>query len=201
MVFCGIVNFVGTEKLSVKNKPDNFSVPTKFTIPQNTIIQPNSYLIIWADENPSTASYLHSNFKLAAGGEQLMLSGPGGVVLDSISFGAQVTDKSIARCPDGAGTFSVSAFPTFKLSNCAIGVNELKGGINSVSVFPNPANAYLHGQSTLNRQQKLEVFNVLGQVIFSTTFLNQFEISTSNWEPGLYFVHIDNSVVKIIVNH
>jgi hypothetical protein len=180
---------------------DNFSVPTKFTIPQNTIIQPNGYLIIWADENPSTSSYVHANFKLASGGEQLMLSGPGGVVLDSISFGAQVTDKSMARCPDGVGTFSTSTFPTFKLSNCAIGVNELNGGINSVSVFPNPANAYLHGQSTLNREQKLEVFNVLGQVIFSGNFLNQFEISTSNWEPGLYFVHIDNSVVKIVVNH
>ncbi|HRD38560.1 MAG TPA: lamin tail domain-containing protein, partial [Bacteroidia bacterium] len=34
---------------------DNFASPFKFTIPQNTIIQPNGYLIIWADENPSTA--------------------------------------------------------------------------------------------------------------------------------------------------
>ncbi|MBK7667234.1 MAG: hypothetical protein IPJ32_07710 [Sphingobacteriaceae bacterium] len=59
-----------------------------------------------------------------------MLSNGSGTVLDSITFGAQTTDKSMARCPDGVGSFSTSAFPSFKLSNCAIGVNELDGNEN-----------------------------------------------------------------------
>ena len=180
---------------------DNFTVPSKFTIPQNTIIPPNGFLIIWADQNPSTPSYVHANFKLAAGGEQLMLSAPGGIVLDSISFGPQVTDKSMARCPDGVGTFSASTFPTFKLSNCAIGVNELSGQENIVNVFPNPANAYLRGISSSSIPKKIEIFNSMGQLIYQNTFLNQFDISTSNWEPGLYFVRIDKSVKKIILQH
>ncbi|MBK7667235.1 MAG: CotH kinase family protein [Sphingobacteriaceae bacterium] len=43
---------------------DNYSAPTKFPFPQNTVVPANGYLIIWADNNPSTSSYVHCNFKL-----------------------------------------------------------------------------------------------------------------------------------------
>jgi spore coat protein CotH len=180
---------------------DNFSVPSKFTIPQNTIIQPNGYLIIWADEDPSTTSYVHANFKLAAGGEQLMLSAPGGAVLDSITFGPQTTDRSMARCPDGAGSFSVATYPTFKLSNCAIGINELNANEASIQVFPNPANAYMVIRYSEGDQQVVQVYNTVGQEIYKNSYLNDLIIDTSTWEPGMYFVRSGNSVKKILIQH
>jgi hypothetical protein len=180
---------------------DNFSVPSKFTIPQNTIIQPNGYLIIWADEDPSTSSYVHANFKLAAGGEQLMLSAPGGAVLDSITFGPQTTDKSMARCPDGVGTFSVLTYPTFKLQNCAIGINELNSSEPAFEAFPNPANSYLIVRAPGGVPRSVEVFNTLGQEIYKNSYLNDLIVNTSGWEPGLYFIRCEHTVKKILINH
>ncbi len=180
---------------------DNYSAPTKFPFPQNTLIPANGYLIIWADENPSTASYLHCNFKLSAGGERLMLSNGSGTVLDSITFGPQTTDKSMARCPDGVGSFSTAAFPSFKLSNCAIGVNELGTNGNQIRVYPNPAKNYFVVRSNTNKEESLTVYNTIGEQIFKGSFTNETVINTATWVSGIYFVRTDYAVKKIIVNH
>ncbi|MBP7809649.1 MAG: CotH kinase family protein [Bacteroidia bacterium] len=180
---------------------DNYSAPTKFPFPQNTLIPANGYLIIWADENPSTASYLHCNFKLSAGGERLMLSNGSGTVLDSITFGPQTTDKSMARCPDGVGSFSTSAFPSFKLSNCAIGVNELNNNGNQIRVYPNPAKNYFVVRSNTNKEESITVYNTIGEQIYKGSFTNETVINTSTWVSGIYFVRTDYAVKKIIVNH
>jgi len=144
---------------------DDYLTPNKFIFPINTVIQPNSHLIVWADENASTASYVHANFKLLSTGEKLMLSTSAGAVLDSITFGPQLTDKSMSRCPDGIGTFSVGTSPTFKLANCTIGINELNNGASQVDIFPNPTNNYLVVRVSARENQKLEVTNAIGQVI------------------------------------
>ena len=180
---------------------DNFASPSKFTIPQNTIIQPNGYLIIWADQNPSTASYVHANFKLSAGGEQIMLSNSSGAVLDSISFGPQQTDMSMARCPDGVGSFTVTAFPTFKLSNCAISVEELNGQQGLLSVYPNPASGILQISYSLNNEIPIEIVNVIGEVVYKTTLQSKTTIDVSGFSPGLYFVKSKNASKKIIITN
>lgn len=180
---------------------DDYSTPTKFLFPQNTIIQPNNFLIVWADSDPSTSTYVHCNFKLSASGERLMLSTGGGVVLDSITFGPQSPDKSIARCPDGVGTFSSNATPTFKMSNCTIGVNELKGNGNSLRVFPNPANNYFTVRNYGSEIENLVVYNTLGEKIYESKVNKDLTVNTSGWEPGVYFVHTQNSVKKLIITH
>jgi hypothetical protein len=180
---------------------DNFSSPTKFQIPNGTVIPPYGYLIFWADEDPSTASYVHCNFKLSAGGEQLMLSSASGTVLDSITFGPQTTDKSMARCPDGVGTFTMATFPTFKLSNCAIGVNELNADKSEIRIFPNPAHNYFVIRSSGKGQEGLVVYNTLGEEIYKTHFTKEINVNTSGWEPGIYFVRTQNSTKKLIVTH
>jgi hypothetical protein len=180
---------------------DNFSSPTKFQIPDGTVIPPYSYLIVWADENPSTTSYVHCNFKLSAAGEQLMLRNANGAVLDSITFGAQTTDKSMARCPDGVGTFTTAAFPTFKLSNCAIGVNELNSDKSMIRIFPNPAHNYFVIRSSGKEAGELVVSNTLGEEMYKAKFTKEISVNTTGWEPGMYFVRSQNSTKKLIVTH
>ena len=51
---------------------DNELNLTKWEIPAGTIIQPNDYLIIWADEDGDQGN-LHANFKLSGSGEHLRL--------------------------------------------------------------------------------------------------------------------------------
>lgn len=179
---------------------DNFSNQFKFQIPSNTFIQPNNFVIFWADEDPSTTSYVHCNFKLAASGEQLMLSNAAGVVLDSITFGAQQTDKSLARCPDGVGSFTIATYPTFKLSNCAISVEEIAGDINSVTVFPNPSSEYVIVRSPDKEPIMVDVYNTVGELIYENVILGSLIIETKSWKSGMYFIRCGSSIKKIIVS-
>jgi hypothetical protein len=60
---------------------DDFSNPLKQRIPAgtgNTLIQPDSFIILWADDNPE-AGILHLNFQLSAGGEQLIITDSDGI--------------------------------------------------------------------------------------------------------------------------
>lgn len=180
---------------------DNYSSPTKFLFPKNTIIQPNDHLIIWADDKASTSSYVHCNFKLSASGEKLMLSNGSGIILDSITFGPQTTDRSMARCPDGVGTFSANVIPTFNMANCAIGVNELEEDENSIRIFPNPANNYFVIRNYAGGTENVIVYNTLGEEIYKNKVNKDLVVNTSSWEPGVYFIRTQNSVKKLIVTH
>ncbi|WP_170069397.1 CotH kinase family protein [Spirosoma pollinicola] len=83
---------------------DNLSNPTKYQIPtgsSQTIIPANGYLIMWAS-GEVTRGPLHVSWKLGAEGEQIGLYRADGVtVVDSTTFGAQRTDVSRGRQPDG----------------------------------------------------------------------------------------------------
>jgi hypothetical protein len=82
---------------------DDLADPTQWQIP-DTVIQPGGFLLFWADDEEEQGP-LHTNFKLGAGGEEVGLFASdllGNVPIDSLSFGAQYTDTSYGRCPDGA---------------------------------------------------------------------------------------------------
>ncbi|MGZ8920926.1 MAG: lamin tail domain-containing protein, partial [Limisphaerales bacterium] len=78
---------------------------TKYTIPNGKTIPAGGYLIIWADEEPPQNAFgpdIHATFKLSASGEQIGLYGPDGALVDSVVFGAQVSNVSEGRVSDGA---------------------------------------------------------------------------------------------------
>jgi hypothetical protein len=66
--------------------------------------------------------------------------------------------------------------------------NNLK---NKIIVNPNPFNNQL-SFTNLNKNTKIEIFNIHGQVVFDGPLVteNQIEISTNNWESGIYLVKI-----------
>ncbi len=95
---------------------DDLAVPNKWQIPTNnpsaTTIAPNGYLVIWADDTPSKGT-LHATFKLSASGEDIGLFQFDGIsLIDSISFGDQVTDISYGRYPDASSILRFFATPT-----------------------------------------------------------------------------------------
>ncbi len=91
---------ISLDGFHLSDKLDNIG---KWTFP-DTVISAGEHLVVWADEDGSQVG-LHANFKLSAGGEAVVFSNPDLTVIDSLSFGAQTTDKSYSRCPDGAGGF------------------------------------------------------------------------------------------------
>lgn len=87
----------------------------KWQFPTGTTIAPYSYLIVWAD-NELTEPGLHANFKFSASGESCILSYDNGVIVDSVTYGAQTTDMGYARVPNGTGNFVIQS-PTYNANN------------------------------------------------------------------------------------
>ena len=81
---------------------DNLNRPFKWVF-EDTQIQPNEYLIIWASgkDRQQPDQPLHTNFKISASGEPLLLTRPGGETVDQIDAIVVPTDKSYGRYPDG----------------------------------------------------------------------------------------------------
>ena len=91
---------------------DNTSKPLKWQFPAGTTIAAGGYLLIWADNDDGDSPGLHTNFKLSAGGESVVLSdidARDNAVIDSVEFPAQTTDVSYGRSPEGTGSFRALA--------------------------------------------------------------------------------------------
>ena len=176
---------------------DSYTNLTKFAFPQNTIIQPNSYLLIWADEDASTSNYLHANFKLSAAGEQLVISNIVGEILDSVSFGVQQTDQSMGRCSNGTGPFAVYTIPTPEEVNCVISVEELST-TDHIVIYPNPASNYVIVDFKQNIQiNQIKIIDTLGNVVYEiATGKNHEFIDVSKFSSGLYFISVNNSSIQ-----
>lgn len=101
---------------------DNPTNHFKYTLPVNTIIPANGYLIMWAD---GTGTGLHTNFKLSSGGEYVLLSNNLGVLLDSISFSDQMTDVSYGRVSDGDPVWGYFPQSTPNASNTTFSSNSI----------------------------------------------------------------------------
>lgn len=179
---------------------DSYINPFKYTFPGNTVIPAYGYLTIWADEDSPTTSALHCNFKLSGSGEKIILSKANGI-LDSITFAAQNADISFGRCPDGTGEFSILSTSSYNLSNCTVGINELNSESLLISVFPNPANQIAIVNSSDNNMLPFEVINVIGKTILSGELHQKTEINTSTFSQGIYFIKVNNKVLKLVVTH
>ena len=163
----------------------------KWALP-NHIISPNSYFIIWADEDGNQGSE-HANFKLSNFGEQLILSNSDSSIIDSITYLPQVDDISFSRNPNGTGPFSMMT-PTFNHNNNTTETEEIS--ISSFACYPNPFSNKLNVIS----DKGFFVMDIFGRIILE---LNHSEktINTSSWSDGLYFIHLkgnSNTTIKLI---
>lgn len=169
---------------------DDFANPTKFAFPANTIIQPNGYMIIWADNLTSTPNYLHCNFKLSASGEILMLSDGNALVLDSLTFGTQTADVSLGRCPNGTGPFNFLNKTSFNTENCVpIAVEEQSSNVNGIQLFPNPAtNEFSFTYNNATSLNSINILNCTGQIVKSIEPTSRNTVDISKLNAGIYFV-------------
>lgn len=178
---------------------DTYSNITKFSFPENSVIQPNGYLIIWADEDNSAAGELHCNFKLSANGESILLSNVNGNIFDSISFGAQAADVALARCPNATGPFLFTSTPTFGNSNvCTDGIEEI--GPGAISIFPNPSSGTINIVSEKQTNFNYEILNSLGEIVISGKSQGATEINLSQLTPGFYIFRSDVRNKKIVIS-
>jgi hypothetical protein len=88
---------------------DNPANKFKFTFPSGTIIGPNDYLVLYADD-AANAPGIYLGFGLSASGEGVYLYKSDGSLVDSVEFGMQLPDLSIGRLRDGTWALTQPTF-------------------------------------------------------------------------------------------
>gem|GEM_PF-241924 len=114
------------------------STPTKFQIPTGVSIPAGGYLLFWADNNTTEGSR-HTNFTLDPAGGTISLYDIDGITrVDTVTYGAQTTNVSSGRYPNGTGNWQAMTTPTPGTANEG-GVNEAPTDItlSSTSVAEN----------------------------------------------------------------
>jgi hypothetical protein len=96
---------------------------TKCLIPNTHqyVVPPKGFFVVWADNgsgsNSTNRPDLHVNFKLNKSGDSIGLFAPDGTTIDAFSFGAQATDVSEGRYPDGGANLFFMPTPTPQTNN------------------------------------------------------------------------------------
>lgn len=176
-------NTISLDNLYLSDTPDNLQ---KWQFPAGTTMAPNSYLIVWADEDLEEEG-LHADVKLSAGGESVILSYPNGTIVDTVTFGAQTANIAYARIPNGTGSF-VTMLPTFNGNNESLSVDDVE--VLEINAFPNPVDGVLN-LSANARIDEVSIYNMLGQVVFSGKFDGgEVQIGTAHLEKGVYMVRV-----------
>ena len=100
----------GTETVDLSgwHLSDDPDAPDQWAFPAGTVLEPDAYLIVWADED-SEQGPLHTHFKLSGNGETLLLSDADLALVETVEFPALKEDESYARLPNGTGDFSATA--------------------------------------------------------------------------------------------
>lgn len=94
---------------------DSKKVLTKWKFPVGTVMPKKSYLIVWADGD-STQVGLHTNYKLSADGENVVLLDQNLQVINLVEYPITLLEQSWARKPNATGDFAWSV-PTFNKAN------------------------------------------------------------------------------------
>lgn len=99
--------------------------------------------------------------------------------------------------------------PVLLTTNCSAGINEIAGGNNNVSVYPNPSGngkfeiQINNGQWIMdNEKARIEVYNVLGENVFSKLSIVNYPLSIdiSNQPEGVYFYRVLGETGNVIGN-
>lgn len=92
---------------------------------------------------------------------------------------------------DGSADFSSPKF-----SGGFLTISEDK--ISDVDIYPNPTQQYLYVNT--NNENKIEIFNNIGQLVYSKNTSGSEIVDLSNFVNGVYFIKIENSIKTIILN-
>ena len=160
----------------------------KWPLPAGTILAPNSYLVIWADEDGSQGPF-HANFKLSGVGEVVFLSNAAGEIADQVLFGEQTIDQGFARMPNGTGDFVIQG-PTFGYNNEGMSVADpVQLRPFDLKLYPNPTHSSVTADLPLGICH-LEVFALDGRLVFEDTRCpgGQVLLDVRSLEPNIYLV-------------
>lgn len=107
--------------LYISDDSDNLQ---KFIITVDTLLAPQQFALIWADNEPLQGA-LHTNFKLDGLGETIYISNTEGSILDSVAYPEIHTNITYGRLPDNFLNWSFFTLATPGAENASSGYEGL----------------------------------------------------------------------------
>jgi hypothetical protein len=117
------VNLLG---YGLSDDPDQ---PFKWVFP-NRLLNGDDHRLVWVSGKNRT-SFLHTTFKLDSQGDSLLLTAPGGELLDALWTGPMSADQSVGRAPDGAPNWLYLTEETHAEANPDIGYTGFAASLGS----------------------------------------------------------------------
>lgn len=170
-----------------------YTTKHKFVSSDSTKIPAHGFLLLYAD-NETDQGATHVSFKLDSGGDNLFLTASDGqTLIDSVSFGFQVSDTSYGRYPDGGPDWYFMSITTPGASNIHIDVPSIPGP-GKLAVYPNPL---INGIIHLSEPSSFHVYNELGEELLYLE--NATEANLSSFGKGIFFIRTDDGKTARII--
>ena len=200
-------NSIDVEGMYISDNPDN---PLKYQITKgagqaSTIIPAHGHLIIWCDKlEPLTQ--LHASFKLAAEGDEMLLTAADGSWTDRLVYGPMKGDETAGRYPDGTNNIITMNVPTIEQANrkstysTPIAQPSLPTGIHDLTAATELTARYvverLVVRGTADGDVHVNILNLAGQQIGSlsgTLSSGYAEIPVSHLKASAYIAVITDA--------
>lgn len=99
--------------LSYHTLSDDAGTPTKWAFPLGASVPAGGYLLVWCDDYDTIGNELHTNFRLSAGGETVVLYNDAtDTAVDQVAVPPLPTNESYSRIPDATGPFANTLIAT-----------------------------------------------------------------------------------------
>jgi len=171
---------------------DDLNQLDRFTFAEGTVLNADSYLVIWADDDEEQGD-LHTAFKLSADGESVYLLNEAQELVDSVAFPTATTDVAYARNPNGTGPFVEQAHTIGSNNEQPLSIFE-RNASTGVQLYPNPTSGLLTLaiESSFTGTPSIEIVNVLGATVMQTAVENSTyqSLDVSGLRPGMYILRV-----------
>jgi len=186
---------------------DNLNKPLKYQIPTdgivNTVINPNGYIVLWADKL-TPINQLHTSFKIGAEGGEVVLTSADETWCDTLVYAAHNGDYSIGLYPDGGVNAYIKNKPTIASTNVINSYSKLwdepyiPNAIADVEISRNGGlclsynDGYINVRSEGNDIIDIAVFSITGQSCLDKSIIlsdNSEIISINSLPSGTYVVN------------
>lgn len=99
----------------------------KFTFPEGTILNDDSYILVYCDDGVTEAEgEYHAAFKLSATGETVYLTAPDGSEIDTVEVPELGTDITYGRYKNGSSDFRYLSYTPGKSNNNAVDMDVVE---------------------------------------------------------------------------
>jgi hypothetical protein len=176
---------------------DDKDFPKKWNFPEEVTITGDSYLIIWADKDVHQQG-IHTGFKIAKDGGDLLMTYEDLTEIQNISYGNQILNKGYARFPNGTGDFVIQEHSFNANNSMVVAVDDIYDV--AFTLYPNPTGDFISIES--NQPLRRVLFSDVAGKEVSRIVNPQFPLNIEGLRSGIYFMRLDfdgeSSTAKIV---